>query len=516
VAYIQCLKKTPVERLFLRNVPTTQEKDIMLPSNQQSRQAHRNQERIKKKAHEIQERFEGLAANRIIKLIKTVFSETNINEIARKTKFLQRNRELKPLHILSVLMLGCSDCSSNVPVATLETMSSFLRKWFNIRISVPAIQKKINRKETAQFMKEAMLLVMQYEVDKALKKLTRKRKFKIPLFSRILLQDSSVISLPETLARIFKGCGGAASAAAVKWDLIIDQLNHHVVRIKSVAGKIPDGALSGDIIKYVSEDDLIIRDLGYFNLTHFSLIAAKNAFFISRLSKTPHVYLNEDDECPVNIIEHLERLGIQNKSVDIDVYVGKSNRLHLRLIAVKVPPEVIEKRRQQYKIARGRSTEPSESLNEWNGYTLMVTNVPKEHLSLKIIFKMYKIRWQIELFFKNMKSTLSVDKLSGINKYRILGLIYIKLMTTWVIGILYAYAQATAESDREISLIKFTQWLKQVVNLKEMWAKRDLSALISELERDIDLLYKQKRNKKTTFRDIEDTYEEELHNLKIA
>jgi hypothetical protein len=516
VVYIQRLKKTPVERLFLRSTPTTQEKDIMLASKNQSRQVRRQQERIKKIKREAQKKFERHAAIKIKNLIKTVFSEANINDIARKTKFSQRKRELEPLHILSVLMIGCSDCSSNVPVATLETMSSFLRKEFDIYISAVAIQKKINRKETAQFIKEAMLLIMKYEVDKVLKKLIKKDKSKIPLFSRILLQDSSVISLPETLARIFKGCGGAASAAAVKWDLIIDQLNHLVIRIKCVAGKVPDVSLSGDIVKYVKKDDLIIRDLGYFNLTQFACIAAKNAFFISRLSKTPHVYLKEDDECPVNIIEHLEKLGIQNHGVDLDVYIGKTNRLHLRLIAVKVPPEVIEKRRQQYKIARGRSTEPSESLNEWNGYTLMITNIQRKHLSLKMIFKLYKIRWQIELFFKNMKSTLAVDKLSGENKYRILGIIYIKLMTTWITGILYAYAQAIAESNREISMIKFTQWLKQVVNLQELFAKRDLSALICELERDIDLLYKQMRTKKTTLHDIVDTFEEEFHKLKTA
>lgn len=488
----------------------------MLASKNQSRQVLRKQERIEKKIQERQEKFERHVAIRIKNLIKTVFSEANINDIARKTKFSQRKRELEPLHILSVLMMGCSDCSSGVPVATLEAMSSFLRKEFNINISVPAIQKKINRKETAQFIKEAMLLIMKYEVDKVLRKLIKKRKFKISLFSRILLQDSSVISLPETMARIFKGCGGAASAAAVKWDLIIDQLNHLVISIKCVAGKIPDASLSGDILKYVNEGDLIIRDLGYFNLTHFAQMAAKNAFFISRLSKTPYVYLKEDDECPVNIIEHLEKLGVQKQGVDLDVYVGKTNRLHLRLIAVKVPPEVIEKRRQQYKLARGRSTEPSESLNEWNGYTLMVTNIPRKHLSLKMIFKLYKIRWQIELFFKNMKSTLAVDKLSGKNKYRILGLVYMKLITTWITGILYAYAQAIAEDNREISMIKFTQWLKQVVNLQELVAKRDLSTLTLELERDIDLLYKQKRTKKTTFCDIEDTFEEESHKLKIA
>ncbi|MBA3721437.1 MAG: IS4 family transposase [Parachlamydiaceae bacterium] len=488
----------------------------MVTSPNQSRQVRRKLKRIEQKTQAVQIKFESRVAIKIKNLLRAVFPKDKLNKIAIKTNLLQRKRELDPLAILSVLMIGCSDCSSDVPVASLGIMVSFLRKWFDVNISIPALQNKINRLETVQFIKEVMQFVMKYEVEKVLSKLKKKQKFKISFFSRILLQDSTVISLPETLSRIFRGCGGSASPAAVKWDFIVDQLNNLVIRVKFVAGKVPDSSLLGDVLKYISKGDLIIRDLGYFNLGHFSQIVAKNAFFISRLSKAPHVYLKEDDEQPVNLIEHLEKLDIKKKGVDIDIYIGKTSRLPLRLIAVKVPPEVIEKRRQQYKISNGARAEPSESLNEWNGYTLMITNVPREQVSLGVILKLYKIRWQIELFFKNMKSNLAVDKISGENKYRILGLIYIKLTTTWILGLLFAYAQAIAESDREVSLIKFTRWLKQVVNFTELIAKRDFSILIQELERDLDLLYKQKRKKKTTLRDIEDTFIEEMNKLKAA
>jgi hypothetical protein len=463
---------------------------------QESRRARRHRERLEQKAKRAQDSIEQQTYHNIKNMLKTVLSEENLQEIAMKVGFLERQRELTPMALVGVLLLGCSNGSEDVPVAALDTMCSYLRRWFDIYITKQSLQAKINCKETALFIKEVMMRLMAHEIDKVLKKLLKNRKKKINIFARILIQDSSIISLPETLARIFKGCGGSASKAAVKCDYIIDQVNHFIIKIKCVAGKVPDAALSGDIIDYVQEDDLVIRDLGYFNLTNFSKIASKKAYFISRLSKNVQVFLNKCDEQPVNLIEYLEKLGVKNKSVDVDVYVGKKERLLIRLIGVKVPPEVVEARRQQYKKARGRSQEPSESLQEWHGYTLMMTNITREQVSLESILKFYKIRWQIELFFKNMKSILAVDKITGKNKYRILCLIFTKLAVTWIAEILYAYAQTRIRDGKEVSRFKFTRWLKDLGNLREALCVRDFTSLLEELERDLDLLCKQTRKMK--------------------
>jgi hypothetical protein len=484
----------------------------MLSFNKESRQVRRKRERQQQKAKQAQDKLEHQMHLKMQNLLTTVLSEENLQEIARKTKFQQRTRKLTPVALVAIFMLGCSNGSDDVPVAALDTMCLYLRKWFNIYIKRQSLQSKINCPETAMFMKEVMTRVMSHEIDKILAKLLTKKR-KINLYARILIQDSSIISLPETLSRFFKGCGGSASKAAVKCDYIIDQCNHLIVKMKCVAGKVPDSTLSGDIIDYVQEDDLIIRDLGYFNLANFSKIACKNAYFISRLLKGVCVYLNKDAEQPVNLIEHLEKLGANHKSIDIDVYIGKTERLSVRLIGVKVPPGVVESRRQQYKKARGRK-EPSESLQEWHGYTLMITNIQRDQLSLKSILKLYKIRWQIELFFKNMKSILVVDQLTGNNKYRILCLIFTKLAVTWIASLLYAYAQTRIGQNKEVSRFKFTRWLKDLGNLKEALCTGDFTMLLEALERDLDLLCKQ--IKKYVVHKIEKTLENKQSNRKIA
>ena len=58
----------------------------------------------------------------------------------------------------------------------------------------------------------------------------------------------------------------------------------------------------------------------------------------------------------------------------------------------------------------------------------MITNISKETLNTSIITDLYRIRWQIELLFKVLKSTLSLDKMQvGKTKY-VEAILYGKLL----------------------------------------------------------------------------------------
>jgi hypothetical protein len=324
----------------------------MIPSRQESRQVRRKQERDQGKAERAQEKLEEQVYYKIQHLLENIFSIDKINEIARKTKFQQRETKLNGFVIASILMMGISNSTESDPIPSLGRLCLTLRKWFNIFVLPQSLLERINRKETALFIKEVTLEVLKYEVNLSMKKWFKKRRLNIDLFNRVLLEDSTVISLPETLSRIFKGCGGAASNAAVKYDFIIDQSNHLIVRVKFCPGKNSDATMSSEIISYLEEEDLVIRDLGYFNLSQLSKINNKKSYFISRLSITAYVYLKKDDENPLNLIQYLKELDIDHKKIDIEVYVGQKERLAVRLVAIKVPPEVIEARKKGIKRVR--------------------------------------------------------------------------------------------------------------------------------------------------------------------
>ena len=127
----------------------------------------------------------------------------------------------------------------------------------------------------------------------------------------------------------------------------------------------------------------------------------------------------------------------------------------------------------------------------------------KEKLNQKTIINLYRLRWQIELFFKSMKSNLHVDKITGSNKYRIMCLIFSKIILVWISSILYAYAQSIVKDKYEISLPKFIDWLKDG-RLKEAIVLKDFENFIHELERDKYWLCKQKRRLKTSLERLDD------------
>lgn len=462
----------------------------MLTNLKQSRQEHRYAQRKEKKALEKQQKVENQVATQIKKLFHSILLKDELDKIAKTSKFITRKRELSSFAIVAVLMIGCSGSRD---ISSLETISCYLSKWFNIKMKSQSLQGRLNKKECAAFMKEVAIKVMTHEASKSINKLLKnntKMNSKHALYKRVLLQDSTVISLPETVARIFKGCGGSASKAAIKCDVIIDQVSHLIVRIKCIAGRVPDSSLSSDIIGYLEEGDLVIRDLGYFNLENFSRMIQKNVKFISRLSKSVHIYLTKNkEEKPLDLVRYLETLGIGTKGIDLAVYVGKTARIAMRLIGIKVPQDVLAKRKERHK--KLRKSDPSEELHEWNGYTMMVTNILRDELNLSKILKIYKVRWQIELFFKNIKSYLHIDKLTGKNKYRILTLIYTKLILTWMAALLYAYAQTRIPEGKEISMFKFTKWLQEEVYWRNYFITADFSELFDLLEEDLIFLCKQ-------------------------
>lgn len=468
----------------------------MIVNQKKSRQQLRAEKRQEIKNQSLLEKVEKAAKEHINNLLNSAFSEEQLNNMAEEAGLILRERELTAFSIVAVLTLGCSSCNE---ISSLETICRYLENYFNITMKPQSLQSRINQKEMVTFIKNVTVHVMKHEANKIFSKIIKKQfkkngKLNHKLFNRILIQDSTVISLPETLSRIYRGCGGAGSSAAVKCDVIIDLTNHVIIRMKCIAGRIPDASLSSDIEEYTEKGDLIIRDLGYFNLSQFDRMIQKGIEFISRLSKSTHVYLTEKDENPLNLIEYLEKLGIQSKGIDITIYVGKKDRIPMRIIGVKVPEEVKEQRIARFK--KNRKTEPSEELQEWNGYTLMITNISKDKLSYKKILKLYKSRWQIELFFKNMKSHLCVDKLSGKNKNRIQVLVFIKLMLTWIHNLLYAYAQMLAPKDKEISLFKFTKWLKEKVNWIQILITMDISNLLESLRQDVFFLLKKSIKRK--------------------
>ena len=119
---------------------------------------------------------------------------------------------------------------------------------------------------------------------------------------------------------------------------------------------------------------------------------------------------------PFNLIAHLEKLLPEARPEEwaVQAVVGSAKRpglLPIRLIAVPLPPDKAAANRMKLK---RRASKHQDTLDPRSliaaGFMVLVTSLPAV-ISAGEICAVYRLRWQIELAFKRLKSLLHIDRL---------------------------------------------------------------------------------------------------------
>jgi len=416
-------------------------------------------------------------------------------------KFRFFNRERYKLlgfdFLVSLLVSSCEGAHS-----TLEKMSEIVtRVNHKVKISAQALMKRINQETSVQFLKSVYSKILKEKIL-SLEDIPAEL---LVHFSKILLQDSSVINLHEKLQEHFKGSGGRASKASAKFDVIYDWKSKNYEQIILTDRGEADQKLGLKIDDFITENSLVIRDLGYLRIDSLIRIIAKKAFFLSRLRSSIEVYLNEEDIQPTDIADYISKNHKHINQIDLQVYIT-AKKLSTRLVIYKVPESIANERRRKAKAtAKKEGRQLREKTLRFMDYNLFITNVPIEIWKLEVIGTIYRIRWQIELIFKCWKSKLEIHYLKGINPERIKCLIYAKLILILLINQLYKLAEyiGTSFLGRTVSMYKVFEWARnpdrliQLVKGKlKIWEKEILPQTISKS------MCMQKRKRNTTLQSI--------------
>jgi hypothetical protein len=152
----------------------------------------------------------------------------------------------------------------------------------------------------------------------------------------------------------------------------------------------------------VEPGSLSLRDLGYFSLKRFRDLGAAGAYWIARWQPGTLVFDRggRPRELPADLRQHLG-----DGPLDVPILLGAAERLPCRLIALRVPQEVADRRRQKlYQKAQKHGRAPGPDQLAWCDWTLLVTNCPADLLTWKEVVVLYRARWQIQLVFKLWKS----------------------------------------------------------------------------------------------------------------
>lgn len=344
------------------------------------------------------------------------------DELGRKVGFIRRQRNLTGGKFVQALVFGFQ---AN-PEATYEDLSQ----------AAAAVGAAITPQGLEQRFTATAAHLVQQALVCAVEQVITSRPAAIPILQRfegVYLRDSSVISLPPALVEMWPGVGNSHGATAalklqVELNFRTGQLHGPVIQ----SGRTQDQT-SPFQRQALPAGALHVADLGYFNLERLAQDDQRGVYWLTRLKGGTAVYSPAGER-----LDLVRWLNMQGEGVlDQPVVVGMQQQLPCRLLAVRVPQEVAEQRRRRLRdYARKKQVPLNAETFALAAWTLVITNVPPETLSLQEALVLLRVRWQVELLFKLWKSHARVDEWRSHNPWRILCEVYAKLigavMLHWV------------------------------------------------------------------------------------
>lgn len=149
-------------------------------------------------------------------------------------------------------------------------------------------------------------------------------------------------------------------------------------------------------------------------LWQFRQQSAEQADFIVRV-RWKAFSLNRPEGEPFSLIDHLRQLP--NDTSPHEIMVQASVRpghakLPLRLIILRKPPEVAEATRAKLRREAPRKQKKLDPRSLVAAeFLILATSLPAEQYPAEEVLAVYRLRWQIELAFKRLKSLLHIDRL---------------------------------------------------------------------------------------------------------
>lgn len=266
------------------------------------------------------------------------FSELGIDndtlfDIAYNTGLIKRKRAILPSDLLFILCLESSrgTVSHNDVATQLESSTGTC-------VSKVAIWKKINGC-CVEFFKGVLEAII-------LKKFTndvRHGESLTLLFNRIVVQDSTIIRLPQRLFEVFSGVANAHSKVCnARIQGVYDILNERFISFSI------DGYSKNDLVAapelLLEKGDLSLRDRGYLILDEIERHTDVGADCIYRY-KNKMILLNTVTEKPIDILAMLEK----SPTIDMEIKLNNKRRSTVRLIAFPVSEEIANNRRMKAK-----------------------------------------------------------------------------------------------------------------------------------------------------------------------
>ncbi len=319
-------------------------------------------------------------------------------------------------------------------------------------------------------------------------------------YKRILIQDSTIIRLPQKLFEIFSGVKNAGvSVCNARIQGVYDLQEGKFVYFSIDSYSKNDLAATFDFT--LQKGDLMLRDRGYFILSAISKAIDSGADIISRY-KHGTTFTDPKTGKNIDLLKILREKG----KIDMWVLAGEKEKVLVRLMAAPVCEETANIRRMKAKKeTKGRS--PSGEILELMSWTIFITTIKSSTFSFKTILILYSLRWRIETIFKAWKSHLQFSKVHNVSKEQFIIILYARFIMICVVFV-HGYDKfkslVFSKHNKELSLLKFVRFVtRNITNFLESFlSKRNEVKFIDTIEKYCTYDTRRRRNFNQEYKSI--------------
>ena len=359
----------------------------------------------------------------LVKSFEKSIPEGRMEQLLRQSGAFKR----KPRKLTAQAFLKGLLASAFESVPTLESIAGILSLVAGCGYTKQAAWKRMNS-GTMRFLISLLQLLFQQIASRELP-----AGIFAP-FSRVLVQDSTSMTLPKRYGSLYPGSDNQhGSNSVMKFQVVMELLSCRIADLSISSHRRNDQTATGDIFTVARSGDLVLRDLGYFCYDSFSKMSEQGVFFIARLCGQIPV-LDPDSLEELELSQELSKAG---GVFDRVLLIGKKKKVPVRLVAMPAPEEVANERRRKAYGNKDKRYSPLKERLRLMSWNIMITNVPSEMLSSSQVVKAYYFRWRIEIMFKSWKSMLSLERLNFHSVQMLHISVALKLL-------LCVFAQATA------------------------------------------------------------------------
>jgi len=348
--------------------------------------------------------------NILRKQLKSVISETRLKKLGRELGFTKRERDVNGFNMVNALIESAGD-------SKIESLADIGRQ-FNALTDNSLEAKPFHN----QLRKESLEKLMHQLTGQALTKWC-KQYYQLPeeylsYFDSIYLHDGSTLSLHPDLQDTFPGRFTKTSPAAIELHVTMDLLNHSIDSVTIDADKegerqyLPKATTLGKA--------LLLTDAGYFEKDYLDEIKANDGYFICSAGVNINPKVLSGFRCDGQKIKLKEETCLKN--IKCNLPTDQSFELS------------VQWNENVYRLIGFYNHEKKK-------FSFIVTNLPASTFNQTEVGKIYRLRWQIELLFKEWKSHNNLKKFNTKNATIIYTLVWSSLLALILKRLLAGYVE---------------------------------------------------------------------------